>query len=78
MNFKSLIQSLEAEVDIYKKFEEIEESKTSAIVSGDIDKLDEILNTEQILHMKVQNCEKKRMDIMKSLNLDGRTLIRVI
>ena len=78
MNFKMLIQSLEAEVDIYKKFEEIEEAKTSAIVSGDIEKLDEILNTEQMLHMKVQSLEKKRVEIMRNLNLDGKTLIYVI
>ena len=78
MNFKTLIQSLEDEVDIYKKFEEIEEAKTSAIVSGDIEKLDEILNTEQMLHMKVQSLEKKRMEIMRNLNLDGKTLIYVI
>ena len=78
MNFKTLIQSLEAEVDIYKKFEEIEETKTSAIVSGDIEKLDEILNTEQMLHMKVQSLEKKRVETMRNLNLDGKTLIYVI
>ena len=78
MNFKTLIQSLEAEVDIYKKFEEIEETKTSAIVSGDIEKLDEILNTEQMLHMKVQSIERKRIETMRNMNLDGKTLIYVI
>ena len=78
MNFKMLIQSLESEVDIYKKFEEIEETKTSAIISGDIEKLDEILNTEQMLHMKVQSLEKKRIETMRNLNLDGKTLIYVI
>ena len=78
MNFKMLIQSLEAEVDIYKKFEEIEETKTSAIVNGDIEKLDEILTVEQMLHMKVQSLEKKRIETMRNLNLDGKTLIDVI
>ena len=78
MNFKMLIQSLESEVDIYKKFEEIEETKTSAIVSGDIEKLDEILNTEQMLHMKVQSLERKRIETMKELNLDGKNLAYVI
>ena len=78
MNFKMLIQSLEAEVDIYKKFEEIEETKTSAIVNGDIEKLDEILTIEQMLHMKVQSLEKKRIETMRNLNLDGKTLIYVI
>ena len=78
MNFKTLIQSLEAEVDIYKKFEEIEETKTAAIVGGDIEKLDEILNTEQMLHMKVQGIEKRRIEIMGSLNLEGKTLMYVI
>lgn len=78
MNFETLIQSLEAEVDIYKKFEDIEETKTAAIVGGDIEKLDEILNTEQMLHMKVQSLEKKRIETMKNLNLDGKTLTYVI
>ena len=78
MNFKALIQSLESEVDIYKKFEEIEETKTTAIVGGDIEKLDEILTVEQMLHMKVQSLEKKRIETMRTMNLDGKTLIYVI
>lgn len=78
MNFGALIKTLETEVDIYKNFTEIEGNKTVVIVNGDIEKLDEILNTEHMLHMKVQGMEKKRIEIMKSLNLDGKTLTDVI
>ena len=78
MNLASLIQILETEVGIYKDFKEIEEGKTAVIVEGDIEKLDEILNTEQMMHMKLQSIEKKRIEAMRVLGLAGKTLVDVI
>ena len=74
MDFEVLIKTLEAEVDIYKKFFEIENEKTEIIAQGDVEKLDNMLNTEHMLHMKAQTAEKKRVEVMKSLNLSGKTL----
>ena len=78
MNLEPLIQTLETEVDIYKNFKEIEEGKTEVIVAGDLEKLDGILNTEEMLRMKLQGIEKKRIEIMKSLGLGNKTLLGVI
>ncbi|MCL2097030.1 MAG: flagellar protein FlgN [Oscillospiraceae bacterium] len=78
MNLGTLIQTLEAEVGIYKDFKEIEEGKTAVIIDGDIEKLDEILNTEHMMHMKLQSVEKKRIETMKTLGLAGKTLAGVI
>ena len=78
MNLASLIQTLETEVGIYKDFKELEEGKTAVIVEGDIEKLDEILNTEHMIHMKLQGVEKKRIETMRSLDLAGKTLVDVI
>jgi len=78
MNLTSLIQTLETEVGIYKDFKELEESKTAVIIEGDIEKLDEILNTEHMLRMKLQDVEKKRIETMRSLGLAGKTLVDVI
>ena len=78
MNLDSLIQTLETEVGIYKDFKEIEEGKTAVIIEGDIEKLDEILNREHIMHMKLQSIEKKRIETMRGLGLAGKTLADVI
>ena len=78
MNFEPLIKILEAEVDIYKNFKEIEENKTGIITAGDIEKLDGILNTEEMLRMKLQNIEKKRIEAMRTLGLGDKTLSEVI
>ena len=78
MNFEPLIKTLETEVEIYKSFKEIEEGKTAVITEGDVEKLDNILNTEQMLHMKLQGVEKKRIEAMNALGLGGKTLAGVI
>ena len=78
MNLESLVQTLETEVGIYKDFKEIEEGKTAIIIEGDIDKLDETLNTEHMMHMKLQGIEKKRIETMRNLGLAGKTLVDVI
>jgi len=78
MNLDSLMQTLETEVGIYKDFKDIEEGKTAVIVEGDIEKLDDILNTEHMMHMKLQGVEKKRIETMRSLGLAGKTLVDVI
>jgi len=78
MNFAPLINTLETELEIYKNFEKIEEEKTSVITAGEIEKLDGILNTEQMLHMKLQDIEKKRIEAMRVLGLSGKTLSAVI
>jgi len=78
MNLASLIQILDTEVGIYKDFKEIEEGKTAVIIEGDIEKLDEILNTEHMMHMKLQSIEKKRIETMRALGLAGKTLVDVI
>jgi len=78
MNFEPLIQTLESEVEIYKTFKETEENKTAVIAEGNIEKLDEMLNVGHMLHMKLQSAEKKRIETMNALGLNGHTLAEVI
>jgi flagellar biosynthesis/type III secretory pathway chaperone len=78
MDFENLITVLEAETEIYRQFMEIENEKTAVIIEGDINKLDGILNTEQGLHMKVQNIERTRAAALRNLGLGKKTLVDVI
>ena len=78
MNFGALISTLETELGVYKKFEEIEGEKTAVIIEGEIEKLDGILNVEQMLQMKLQDVEKKRINSMRTLGLGEKTLAAVI
>ena len=78
MDFVNLIKALETEAGLYKKFTEVENEKTAVIIEGDTAKLDGILNLEQELHMKVQNVEKTRMAVLKSLGLDNKKMLDII
>jgi acylphosphatase len=78
VSFADLIKTLGDEVEIYKSFAENEDGKTAVIASGDVEKLDDMLNTGHMLHMKIQSAEKKRLEIMKGLGLEGKKLSQII
>jgi len=78
MNFVNLINVLETEAGLYKKFTEVENEKTAVIIEGDIEKLDGILNLEQELHMKVQNIEKTRIAALKNMGLENKKMLDII
>lgn len=78
MDFGNLIKALEIELEIYKKFAEVEDEKTAVIIEGNIEKLDAILNVEQGFNMKVQNIEKTRIAAVKNLGLEKKTLPDII
>lgn len=78
MNFEALINTLEAEIEIYNELLQVEKDKTNIIIEGNIEKLDKIMNTEQVLTMKINALEKKRMGIMDGLGLHTETLREVI
>ena len=78
MNLEILIKTLEAEVEVYNELVRVETDKTNIIVEGNIEKLDKIMNSEQVITMKINGLEKKRMGIMDGLGLHNKTLREVI
>lgn len=78
MNYEPLIKTLTDELDIYSEVLELEKKKTVAIVDGDVESLDSTLATEQILSMKINNAEKRRMGVIDGLGLNSKTLLDVV
>ncbi|MGN0318270.1 MAG: flagellar protein FlgN [Lachnospira sp.] len=74
----SLIEALNKEKTEYDKLLELSNSKTSAIVSGDVEQLQEILVKEQKLIDNLDSIEKVRQDTVKDicnvLHLDYREI----
>lgn len=75
---ENLIDVLDCENTQYEKLLELAESKTPAIVSGDIESLGKITEDEQEIVGKIQGMEKQRdkflADIADVVNRDVETL----
>lgn len=63
----SLIETLNNEKTEYDKLLELSNSKTSAIVSGNVDKLQEILVKEQKIIENLDSIENVRQNIVKDI-----------
>lgn len=75
---ENLIDVLDRENAAYEKVAALAESKTSAIVAGDIENLGKIMEEEQEIVGKIQGMEKQRdkflADIANVVNRDVETL----
>lgn len=75
---ENLIDVLDSENAAYEKVAALAESKTSAIVAGDIENLGKIMEEEQEIVGKIQRMEKQRdkflADIANVVNRDVETL----
>ena len=75
---ENLISVLDGENTEYEKLVTLSESKTSAIVAGDIENLGKIMEEEQEIVGRIQGMEKKRdkllADIANVVNRDVETL----
>ena len=62
-----LICILEQERSEYLDLVEMSKEKTPIIIKGDITKLQEITEKEQIVTSKIQNLEKKRLEVIADI-----------
>ena len=75
---ENLIEVLEKQSAEYEELLELSHKKTPLIVSGDLDNLQKVTDDEQIVVSRLQNLEKKRIevtaDIANVLNRDVEKL----
>ena len=64
---ENLIDILEKENEEYTILTEISKEKTPVIIKGDLDKLNEVTEREQVIVARIQNLEKKRITVMKDI-----------
>lgn len=75
---KRLSYLLDRQLEIQNKLLELENEKTTVLLKGDIEQLDNIVNLEQPLIMNSNNFEKQRECLQSKLDLEGVTLREII
>ncbi len=73
-----LYNILKGQLSLYEEFLKVEEEKYNVILTDDIKRLDEIVSEEQAFFLKSRGLDQKRENILKELNLSGKTLKDVI
>lgn len=64
---ENLIETLEKENDEYILLIELSKEKTPIIIKGDLPALSDITEREQAVVARIQNLEKKRIQVMKDI-----------
>lgn len=75
---KRLSYLLDRQLEIQNKLLELENEKTTVLLKGDIEQLDNIVNLEQPLIMSSNNFEKQRECLQSKMDLEDVTLREII
>lgn len=75
---KRLSYLLDRQLEIQNKLLELENEKTTVLLKGDIEQLDNIVNLEQPLIMSSNNFEKQRECLQSKMDLEDITLREII
>lgn len=76
--FNELYEILENQYKILDENYALEEEKFQVILKDDIDRLNEIVQLEQALYMKIRGNDMKRESSIKKLGLSDKTLSDII
>lgn len=75
---KRLSDLLDRQLEIQNKLLELENEKTTVLLKGDIEQLDNIVNLEQPLIMNSNNFERQRECLQSKMDLEDVTLREII
>ncbi|MDF2567472.1 MAG: flagellar protein FlgN [Oscillospiraceae bacterium] len=75
---KQLLEVLNEQLDVCKKYLDIQNKKTEIIVIGDIQKLDLVVREEQSFVMRMESFEKKRTQLLANCGLETLTISEII
>lgn len=75
---KRLSYLLDRQLEIQNKLLELENEKTTVLLKGDIEQLDNIVNLEQPLIMNSNNFERQRECLQSKMDLEDVTLREII
>jgi len=64
---ENLIETLDKENEEYELLITLSREKTPILIKGDLDALSEITEREQVVVARIQNLEKKRIQVMKDI-----------
>lgn len=70
----TLIEVLKDQCKTQYELLEIEQQKTDILLKGDVEKLNELMNTEQALIMNSNNLEKQRETVCRAMGIENFSL----
>ena len=76
-NSASLLKTLKAQLEVCKKYLNIQTEMTSALVAGDIKQVDLIVRDEQSYIMKIESLEKQREKLLEQELLRGLSISEI-
>jgi len=75
---KNLSDILALQRDVYKQVLDTERKKTEIMMNGDAQALDNIINSEQSMIMRINSLEAKRISAQNSLGCGTLTLMQLV
>ncbi len=77
-NSQQLLEVLRAQLDLCKRYLQVQKSMTDALVVGDIRIIDSIVKEEQYFLLKLESLENKRLKLLEQESLAGLDFREVI
>lgn len=77
-NLHNLIENLKAQTELYSQIFSLEEEKLGAITSDNIGLIDAITEQESSLLPKCEELEEGRLEILKNMGFEGKTISELI
>ena len=72
--WQNLIETLDSLCEVYGNLATLGEKKRTALVGIDMKTLSSILDAEQLLTAKIQKLEQKRLELLRGLSKEDKTL----
>ncbi len=76
--FRELALLLSKQLEVQKKQLTLETGKTQILVSGELEKLDEVLKQQASLVLSCDGLESRRKQLLAEMELDGLTMRQVL
>lgn len=74
MLMKRLYRVLEENIELYNTLLKLEKIKYEVVLQDDVMQLNDIIDNEQVIYMKMRGLDIKREDIIEELGFKGKTL----
>ncbi len=75
---ESFVGSMNALSTALRDIIDCEQQKRQSLLAREIPQVEQIMQKQQALNMKLQNCEKKRLDAQNAAGLEGKTAAQIV
>jgi len=77
-SFKSLCDFFEKYTSFLEDMEQVQKEKLEAVLSGDLDRMERSIKTQQAYAMRLDNIESRRIKLQKEAGLSDYTFSQIV